>query len=62
MAYRIRLHHDEELCLFVHLFNAVIDLCVQRLNKNIRFYLGGEVNSYMAFADDMVLMAKTNRG
>ena len=44
----------------VHLFNAVIDLCVQRLNKNIGFHLGGEVISYMSFADDIVLMAESN--
>ena len=36
----------------MHLFNAVIDLCVQRLNKNIRFHLGRGVILYMTFAAD----------
>ncbi|KAF6016440.1 hypothetical protein EB796_025253 [Bugula neritina] len=46
----------------VHLFNAVIDLCVQKLNRNIGYMLGGEKITYMAFADDIVLFAESKEG
>ncbi|KAF6016938.1 hypothetical protein EB796_024747 [Bugula neritina] len=46
----------------VHLFNAVIDLCVQKLNRNIGYTIGDERITYMAFADDIVLFVKSKEG
>jgi len=46
----------------VHLFNAVIDLYVQKLNSNIGYKIGDERVTYMAFPDDIVLFAESKEG
>lgn len=51
----------------VHLFNAVIDMCMEALHKEIGFDLyedgdGQGKLSYMAFDDDLVLFADSNGG
>ena len=47
----------------VHLFNAVIDLCTSRMNHQIGFKLDADsVLSYMAFADDLVIVSETKEG
>jgi len=46
----------------MHLFTAVIDLYVQKLNNNIGYKIGDERVTYMAFPDDIVLFAKSKEG
>jgi hypothetical protein len=49
--------------LSVHLFNAVIDLCTSKINHNIGYkFPNGELLDFLAFADDLVLLADSKSG
>lgn len=56
---RIGIKQDDPLS--VHLFNAVIDLCTSKLNPNIGYTFNEKV-SFLAFADDLVLLADSSEG
>ena len=44
------------------LFNSVIDLALRDMDTNIGVPVGGQTLSCLAFADDLVILAKTPRG
>ena len=44
------------------IFNAVIDWTMERLNTKIGYKIKGEVVSYFAFADDLVVLARSKVG
>ena len=44
------------------IFNAVIDLALRHIDSKIGIPVGGQTLSCLAFADDLVLLAKTPRG
>ena len=48
--------------LSVHLFNAVVDLATRKLDPGVGFDLEGQKTSFLAYADDIVLLARTNTG
>ena len=49
--------------LSVHLFNAVIELCTEKLDKDIGYEFKNGANlTFMAYADDIILFSKTESG
>lgn len=48
--------------LSVHLFNAVTDFCTEKLNRKIGFDIDSNTVNFLAFADDLVVLADSNEG
>jgi len=46
----------------VHLFNAVVDFCMEKLRKDIGYKLGEERIQFLAFADDLVILSENSAG
>ncbi|KAF6033257.1 hypothetical protein EB796_008436 [Bugula neritina] len=46
----------------VHLFNAVVDYCTDKLRKDIGFTFGDEKLQFLAFADDLVNLSEDCAG
>lgn len=48
--------------LLLHLFNAVVDMCTDKLDSDTGFDLESDRLTFMAYADDIILFAKTRAG
>ena len=48
--------------LLSFIFNAVIDRAMEEINHNIGYDIDGDLVPYFAFADDLVVLARSRMG